>query len=187
MRGTVAGLRSPHPLGPSLPSLYQDDDFAQRFLSGLDEVLAPVFSTIDNFDAYLDPNLTPDDFLAWLAGWVGIALDDGWDEPRRRAIVARPRSVRGPGRRARDRGGGSLARARPDPIRDPRRAHPRAFGARTGTPAARRPAGRNDRARASGSHGAAPVAGTERSGPRARRARLRGGRARGTPRPDAHA
>jgi len=89
MRGTVAGLRSPHPLGPSLPSLYQDDDFAQRFLSGLDEVLAPVFSTIDNFDAYLDPNLTPDDFLAWLAGWVGIALDDGWDEPRRRAIVAR--------------------------------------------------------------------------------------------------
>ena len=89
MRGTVAGLRSPHPLGPSLPALYQDDDFAQRFLSGLDEVLAPVFSTLDNFDAYLDPWLTPDDFLSWLAGWVGIALDDGWDVARRRAIVAR--------------------------------------------------------------------------------------------------
>ena len=25
-------------------------------------------------------SLTPDDFLAWLAGWVGIALDEGWDE-----------------------------------------------------------------------------------------------------------
>jgi phage tail-like protein len=89
MRGVVPGLRSPHPLGPSMPALYQDDDFAQRFLSAFDEVLAPVFSTLDNFDAYLDPWLTPDDFLGWLAGWVGIALDDGWDEDRRRAIVAR--------------------------------------------------------------------------------------------------
>ena len=89
MRGTIAGLRSPHPLGPSLPALYQDDGFAQRFLSGLDEVLAPVFSTLDNFDAYLDPWLAPEDFLSWLAGWVGVALDEGWDEDRRRAIVAR--------------------------------------------------------------------------------------------------
>ena len=89
MRGYVPGLETPHPLGPSLPALYQDDDFVQRLLGGLDAVLAPVFSTIDNFDSYLDPRLTPDDFLAWLAGWVGIALDDSWDEDRRRAIVAR--------------------------------------------------------------------------------------------------
>ena len=80
---------SPHPLGPSLPALYQDDDFAQRMLSSLDSVLAPVLSTIDNFDAYLDPRLTPDDFLGWLAGWVGIVLDESWDEDRRREIVAR--------------------------------------------------------------------------------------------------
>ncbi len=58
-------------------------------LGGLDAVLAPIFSTIDNFDSYLDPRLTPDDFLAWLGGWVGIALDESWDEDRRRAIVAR--------------------------------------------------------------------------------------------------
>ena len=89
MRGFVPGLESPHPLGPSLPALYQDDDFVQRMLGGLDAVLAPVFSTIDNFDSYLDPRLTPDDFLSWLGGWVGIALDEGWDEDRRRAIVAR--------------------------------------------------------------------------------------------------
>ncbi len=89
MRGFVPGLETPHPLGPSLPALYQDDDFVQRMLGGLDSVLAPVFSTIDNFDAYLDPRLTPDDFLSWLGGWVGIALDEGWDEDRRRAIVGR--------------------------------------------------------------------------------------------------
>jgi phage tail-like protein len=58
-------------------------------LASLDEVLAPVISTIDNFDAYLDPRLTPEDFLAWLAGWVGIAMDEGWDEARKRMVVAR--------------------------------------------------------------------------------------------------
>lgn len=89
MRGFVPRLVNPHPLGPSLPALYQDDDLAQRMLEGFDAVLAPVYSTIDNFDSYLDPWLTPVDFLPWLAGWVGISLDEGWDEDRRRAIVSR--------------------------------------------------------------------------------------------------
>ena len=89
MRGHVAGLATPHPLGPTLPSIYQDDDFAQRFLAALDQVVAPIYSTLDNFETYLDPYLTPDDFLPWLAGWVGIGLDESWDDARRRAIVAR--------------------------------------------------------------------------------------------------
>ena len=89
MRGLVPGLLSPHPLGPTLPAIYHDDDFAQRFLSALDDVLAPIFSTLDNFATYLDPDLTPDDFLDWLATWVGIGLDDTWDEARRREVVAR--------------------------------------------------------------------------------------------------
>ncbi len=89
MRGALSGLPSRHPLGPALPAIYQDDDFVQRMLGALDGIVAPVYSTLDNFDAYLDPHLAPDDFLAWLAGWVGIALDESWDDARRRAIVAR--------------------------------------------------------------------------------------------------
>ncbi len=89
MRGGNTGLASPHPLGPSLPAIYQDDDFAQQMLDALDEVVAPVYSTLDNFDAYLDPWLAPEDFLSWLATWVGIAIDDRWDEARRREVVAR--------------------------------------------------------------------------------------------------
>jgi phage tail-like protein len=89
VRGSVAGLASPHPLGPALPALYQEDDFAQSMMSALDEVLAPVVSTIDNIDAYLDPYLTPEDFLTWLGGWVGLAIDETWTIERRREAVGR--------------------------------------------------------------------------------------------------
>jgi len=76
------------PLGPTLPGLYHDDEFTQRFMTAFDEVLAPVMSTIDNFAAYLDPALTPEDFLDWLAGWVGVLLDETWPIERRRAFIA---------------------------------------------------------------------------------------------------
>jgi phage tail-like protein len=89
VRGGLVGLGSPYPLGPTLPAIYQDDDFAQRMLDALDQVIAPIYSTIDNFHAYLDPWLAPDDFLEWLALWVGIGLDESWDEARRRTVVAR--------------------------------------------------------------------------------------------------
>ena len=89
MRGLTPELRSPHPLGPALPGIYQDDDFAQRFVSAFDEVLAPVFSSLDGFEAYIDPELAPADFVEWLAGWVALALDEGWPLERRRTLVAR--------------------------------------------------------------------------------------------------
>lgn len=89
MRGTVAALPNPHPLGPSLPALYQEDGFAQAFLTALDEVLAPVINTLDNIDSYFDPYVTPEDFLSWLGTWVAIAIDDQWSVERRREAVAR--------------------------------------------------------------------------------------------------
>ena len=89
MRGTVESLPTPHPMGPALPALYQDDPFAQSFVSALDTVLAPIVGTLDNLDTYLDPYLTPDDFLVWLATWVGVTVDDSWTTERRREAVAR--------------------------------------------------------------------------------------------------
>ncbi|MCD9875139.1 phage tail protein [Streptomyces guryensis] len=87
-RAAVPGLPSRHPIGEQLPALYADDDFAQRFTAGLDTVLAPVFATLDNLPAYLDPRVTPTDFLAWLASWVGAADDPQWPvELRREAVV----------------------------------------------------------------------------------------------------
>lgn len=87
-RGHVPDLPSSRPMGPTLPGLYQEDEFTQRFMTAFDEVLAPVMSTIDNFPAYLDPALTPDDFLDWLAGWVGVLLDETWPIERRRAFIS---------------------------------------------------------------------------------------------------
>lgn len=86
--GTVPGLASPRPLVAALPALYQEDDFTSRFTSAFDAALAPVFLALDSFPAYLDPALTPDDFLDWLGGWVGLLLDETWPIERRRAFIA---------------------------------------------------------------------------------------------------
>jgi phage tail-like protein len=89
MRGLVEGVPTPFPLGERLPGLYQDDDFAQRFTSALDDVLAPAVGALDNLSSYFDPAVAPADFVAWLAGWVGVCLDENWPLARRRDLVAR--------------------------------------------------------------------------------------------------
>lgn len=88
MRGHIAGLGTAHPLGATLPAVYQEDDLAQRLASAIDAVLAPVFTSLDCLPAYLDPLLAPEDFLDWLSGWVGVTLDHTWDSERRRQMVA---------------------------------------------------------------------------------------------------
>ncbi len=87
-RGLVRTLISPHPLGDTLPALFQEDAFTQRFVSAFDAALAPIFATLDNLPAYLDPWLAPADFLEWLGSWFGLALDDAWSVERRRAVLA---------------------------------------------------------------------------------------------------
>jgi phage tail-like protein len=89
MRGTVPGLPSAVPLTAMLPGIFQEDPFTVRFVGGFDDVLAPILSTLDNLTAYLDPALAPEDFLAWLAGWVGLELDESWPVERQRAAIAR--------------------------------------------------------------------------------------------------
>lgn len=89
MRGLVADLPSPHPLLGVLPRVYAEDDLACRLTEAFDEALAPVFVALDGFPGYLDPALTPDDFLTWLGGWVAAFDHPELPEPRRRELVAR--------------------------------------------------------------------------------------------------
>ena len=92
MRGIVGELTSAAPLALELPAVLQDDDFAQRFVSAFDVALAPIIATLDDLPAYVDPRLAPDDFVEWLAGWVGLDVGTefagGWDLPTRREVVA---------------------------------------------------------------------------------------------------
>ena len=87
MRGTIAGLATPHPLGATLPGLYADDEFAQALCSGLDEVLSPVIGTLDNLPAYLDLATAPDDLVPWLARWVGMAVQANLPVERQRELL----------------------------------------------------------------------------------------------------
>jgi phage tail-like protein len=87
MRSSVVGLPTPHPLGELLPGFMQEDPFTVRLTEGFDAVLAPVMAVLDCLDAYVDPLLTPPDFLSWLADWVGATLDDHEDEVQRRWSV----------------------------------------------------------------------------------------------------
>ena len=58
----------------------------QRFVSTFDTALAPVIATLDGLPGYVDPWLAPTDFLDWLAGWVGVEVDEEWTVPQRRQI-----------------------------------------------------------------------------------------------------
>lgn len=87
-RGGLEGIASPHPLGLTLSGPLQEDDFAQRFMAGLDKLLAPVFVTLENIDSYFDPYLAPEDFVEWLSTWVGLSLDENWPLPKQRMLIA---------------------------------------------------------------------------------------------------
>ena len=88
MRGTLPGLGSPDPIVGMMPAVYQEDEFTGRFTGGLDDVIAPVLATLDCLDAYVDPTVSPSDFLDWLASWVGIRLPEAIPLARRRILVA---------------------------------------------------------------------------------------------------
>lgn len=88
-RAGIPGLRSRYPMGEQLPGMYADDHLAQQFTAGLDDVLAPILSTLDNLAHYFDPVLAPEDFVAWLGTWVATELDPDWPLELRRAVVAR--------------------------------------------------------------------------------------------------
>lgn len=88
MRGALAELPSPYPIRELLPAVLQEDELTTRFTAGLDDVLSAIISVLDCLDAYLDPHVAPEDFLAWLGSWLGEVLDENWPLPRQRRAIA---------------------------------------------------------------------------------------------------
>lgn len=89
-RGADGEIVTPAPFWRALPALYREPEegFVRQFTEALDAVLAPVFCTLDNLSDYFDPKVAPEDFLDWLAGWVGLELYERWPPELRRKLVA---------------------------------------------------------------------------------------------------
>jgi phage tail-like protein len=86
-------LEPPRSLATGLPAAFFGNDFTANLVRAFDEVLAPVFATLDEFDAYLDPRYAPDDFLRWLAGWLGFPVGERWPPERIRTHFADARDA----------------------------------------------------------------------------------------------
>ncbi|WP_405059628.1 phage tail protein I [Kribbella sp. NBC_01505] len=93
MRGTTGDFGTAYPLGSLLPAVLQEDPLLMRFTAAIDEVLAPAICALDCLAAYVDPALTPPDYLGWLAGWVGTDLDETWPVEQQRAQISRAMSL----------------------------------------------------------------------------------------------
>lgn len=87
MRAGITGLPTPHGLMATLPGIYQGQPFLERWCAALDEVLAPVLCTLDNIPSYLDVTTTPDDFLPYLAYWIGLPLGPHQPPEAQRRVV----------------------------------------------------------------------------------------------------
>jgi len=64
------------------------DQFLVRLLSLFESFFAGVELEIKSLPALFDPFATPKSFLPWLAGCMGLQLDDRWDEQEQRRIIA---------------------------------------------------------------------------------------------------
>jgi phage tail-like protein len=70
-----------------LPSLYERDEFMGRFLMLFESFWGPIDAQISNVHHYFDPDLTPAQFLPWLASWFDLVLDEFWSESQQRELL----------------------------------------------------------------------------------------------------
>ena len=87
MSGNSFGENGTARLLTFLPSIYADEPFLGQFLMIFDSIWLPLERQIDQLYAYIDPRLTPSEFLPWLSTWVDLVLDENWPEERRRSLI----------------------------------------------------------------------------------------------------
>jgi phage tail-like protein len=81
-----------HDLLRRLPRVFSRDlevaDFLRRFLASLDGFLNNVDGRAAHRSVLLHPCATPRELLPWLAGFVGLVLDERWPERTKRNLIA---------------------------------------------------------------------------------------------------
>jgi phage tail-like protein len=80
-----------------LPAAYRRGDarpsFGEPAMLLLESLLDELEGAIDGLPLLFDPRTAPDDgapdsWLDWLAGWLGVELQEEWDDAKRRSTVA---------------------------------------------------------------------------------------------------
>ncbi len=76
-----------------LPAVYQEDEQSREFLERFLSLFATYFNEmeekIEQVTGYLDAGAVSGDFLRWLASWLGISVDDNWDDEKLRALISK--------------------------------------------------------------------------------------------------
>ena len=74
---------------PGVFSEGEESDFLARYLLIFETIVDGVDRQLGALPAFFAPDTAPESFLPWLASWVGLVVEDGWPEERRRAVLAR--------------------------------------------------------------------------------------------------
>jgi len=72
-----------------LPEIYQEQDFAMRFVGALEGVLDPLVALLDLLPAHFDPELAPLDILDLATKWLGLEHNEAQPAPQLRSLVLR--------------------------------------------------------------------------------------------------
>jgi phage tail-like protein len=88
-----------------LPAVYRDDrassSFLDRYLANVEGFYTVLEGKIEQAQFLFDFHAIPAEYLDWLAGWVGLALDSNWTESTRRLVLSHaPQMFRQRGTRA---------------------------------------------------------------------------------------
>jgi phage tail-like protein len=75
-----------------LPAIYRSktscDDFLNRFLSLFESLFTDIEGQIDALPILFDQAAVPAEFLPWLARWLGLELEEDWNEALQRRMIS---------------------------------------------------------------------------------------------------